>query len=235
MIIRPFGTSQLVITQPDHAALAGRLMQHWIGDGLPGSPRRDEILLAIREHDNGWREVDAAPIVDAATGGLVDFIHAPDAVRRAVWPRGVARLSATPYAAALVAQHALYIYSRFRADPEWRLFFSGLETARAHHLDRIGPVSLDDLLRDYAFLRLADLISLTFCRASPDPPKGDFGYAVDLEGDDVIVAPNPFGGKAVKIEISARVMPLRPFTSGADALETFTNASIWTLGGEVRG
>ena len=89
---------QLVITQPEHAGLAGRIMKHWLGD-LAGSPRRAEILVAVNEHDNGWRDVDAAPIVDPATGRLLDFIHAPDHVRQDVWPRGVECLAATPYAA----------------------------------------------------------------------------------------------------------------------------------------
>ena len=72
----------LICTQPDHAALAQHIMQHWRADGLPESPRRAAILLAVNEHDNGWREVDAAPIVDPATGGIRDFINAPDEVRR---------------------------------------------------------------------------------------------------------------------------------------------------------
>ena len=116
MIVRSDGTAQLLITQPDHAALAGRIMECWAADAFAAAPRRTEILLAIAEHDNGWREVDGAPLVDAATGRVLDFIHAPDAVRQGVWPRGVERLAHAPYAAALVAQHALEIYARYRTD-----------------------------------------------------------------------------------------------------------------------
>ena len=60
MIIRRKGTTPLLITQPDHAQLAATIMERWQEDGFPDSPRRAAILLAIREHDNGWREVDAA-------------------------------------------------------------------------------------------------------------------------------------------------------------------------------
>src|SRR5918995_5056852 len=89
MIIRPHGSTRLLITQPDHAALAGRIMESWTADDFAASPRRAEILGAIAKHDDGWHDVDAAPLVDPATGNFLDFIHAPDDVRQAVWPRGV--------------------------------------------------------------------------------------------------------------------------------------------------
>ena len=117
MIVRVNGSSQLLITQPDHAALAALVMRQWRAGGLLQAPRLSSILLAVEQHDNGWREVDAAPLVDGGTGRVLDFIGAPDEVRRAVWPRGVDRLAATPYAAALVAQHALHIYRRYRDNP----------------------------------------------------------------------------------------------------------------------
>ena len=65
MIVRPAGDVLHLITQPDHAALARRIMDRWIADDLPASPRRASILRAIEEHDHGWLDVDAAPIVDA--------------------------------------------------------------------------------------------------------------------------------------------------------------------------
>src|SRR5687767_13560839 len=129
MIIRPANGSQLLITQPDHAALAADIMRHWQADGLPDSPRRALILFAICEHDNGWAEVDAAPIVDASSGRILDFVNAPDVVRRDVWPRGVERLAAMPYAAALLAQHALHIYRRYHAASEWAPFFLEMQAA----------------------------------------------------------------------------------------------------------
>ena len=122
------------ITQPDHAALAGRLMSHWAADGLPASPRRSEILLAVGGHDNGWRELDRAPFVDEASGQVRDFVTLPAPLRRAVWPRVVGELQDTPYAAALVAEHALVAYRRLRSDPDWAEFFEQMTGLR----DRAG-------------------------------------------------------------------------------------------------
>jgi Protein of unknown function (DUF3891) len=114
VIVRTVHDGLELITQPDHAHLAGAIMKRCVP--LAARPRRDAILLAIREHDNGWIEEDAAPAVNTETGSIFDFVSAPLSVRHAVWPRGVRRLASTPWAAALVAQHAITVYDRFRSD-----------------------------------------------------------------------------------------------------------------------
>src|SRR5687767_10434335 len=114
MIVLGHDDHLLLITQPDHAALAATMMSAWRAGGFPTSRRRDVVLFATAHHDDGWLEVDRSPLVNEANGRLLDFISAPDEVRLAVWPRAVARLSATPYAAALVAQHALRIFQPHR-------------------------------------------------------------------------------------------------------------------------
>ena len=121
MIVRQLSDRVQLISQPDHARLAGRVMAHCTT--LEDSPRRDSILLAIREHDNGWEEEDASPTVDLETGKVVDFVTAPLAIRHRVWPRAIERLSADPWAAALVAQHAITVYDRYRPDPSRTTFF----------------------------------------------------------------------------------------------------------------
>src|SRR3954454_17036088 len=118
MIIRRDGTSLLFVTQPDHARLAADLLNRW--EGFADHPRRAALLLAARDHDNGWRELDEALVFDPAEGCAFDFITAPDSVKHAVWPRAVDRLAETsPYAAALVAQHALFVYGSHQDEASW--------------------------------------------------------------------------------------------------------------------
>lgn len=209
-------------------------MRHWIADGLPGSPERPAILLAVDHHDNGWQEVDAAPIVEAASGRILDFTRAPADVRRSVWPRGVERLASTPYAAALVAQHALYVYARFRSDDDWKTFFEEMTAARDAHLRAATGSSLEQLQRDYAFVRLGDLASLVFCNAWQEP-QTEAGYSVRLDGSRVVVAPDPFGGLSVPIEISGCELPDRPFSSAAEAQRAMAAAPRRGLTGTVCG
>jgi hypothetical protein len=202
MILRPNGPTRVAITQPDHAALAAHIMRSWRANGLPTSPRRDAILLAVAEHDNGWREIDVQFLRDPATGAVLDFMTVSGDIKRGVWPRAIARLGSAPYSAALVAHHAAHVYSRYRTDPEWASFFPEMEALRDRHLDVAG-VSMRELLDDYVFLRIGDLASLTFCTLA-DMQVGEFDYTVRLDNQLLIIAPDPFEGADVPLRISGR-------------------------------
>ena len=138
MIIRRFASSQQLITQPAHAALAERIMRNWQLDGFPESPRRASILRAIEQHDNGWAEVDEALVLDGATGRLLDFMELPDRLKRETSLRGIERLSSDPAAAALVAQHRLHVYRRYADHAEWSAFFAEVTAARDPYLGAAG-------------------------------------------------------------------------------------------------
>jgi hypothetical protein len=230
MIVRHAGESLLLITQPDHAALARRVMEQWTPDGLPDSPRRESILLAVGQHDNGWLMVDAAPIV-LPDGRIADFVVAPGEVRRGVWPRAVATLAADPSAAALVAQHAVFVYSRFESDPEWLPFFTEMKALREHHRARAG-LDAATLQRDYDFVRLGDLISLTFCNPWTDRQQHG-AYSIIGDGTDLVIEPDPFGGARVPLEIRARRLPNRAYAGAADAARAWEEAGQVIVAGSV--
>ena len=231
MIVRPADGVIQLITQPDHAHLARSIMEHCVP--LSARPRREAILHAIGEHDNGWAEDDAAPTVDPQTGNIVDFVSAPLSVRHGVWPRAIARLADDPWAAALVAQHAITVYGRFRADAEWTSFFTEMEVARDAML-RASGLPFADLASDYPFVRLGDLISLTFCVGWTEEQRfGD--WTVHASGARVIVTPDAFGGAVIPIEINAREVRRGPFRSDADLLGALGAARLVTLRGEVVG
>ena len=235
MIIRPAIDDLLLVTQPDHAALAGSVMAAWQADGLPEHPEREELLLAVREHDHGWLEPDAEPTVDPATGAPEDFLDAPVDVRQAVWPRGTARLAgAHPYAAALVAHHALNVYRRHRSDAAWQAFFAGMETAEQAALDRVPPARRAGWPHDYRFLFLGDLISLVFCHGWTQPFEGE-QYRLMLTGTTLEIAPDPFGGGQVPLAVAARRVPARRYASDDDLRQALADAPPVMLEGAVRG
>ena len=231
MIVRPLVSGVQLITQPDHAHLAGAIMSDC--DRLSREPRADAILWAVHEHDNGWREEDRVPIRDPDTGRVVDFITAPMSIRQRVWPRGITRLSDDPWVAALVAQHALTVYARFRAVPEWQSFFGDIEGMR-NSLLRQAEGNYDDLLADYSYVRLGDLISLAFCTGTGDE-LGYSEWSVRLEGTSVLVNPDPFGGKTVAVAVTARTLPGDRFDSDAELQSAWHAAEIATLRADVKG
>lgn len=210
MIVRPGDGVLHLVTQPDHAALARRIMEHW--SSLAKAERRREILTAIEHHDRGWAEADAALTVDAATATIRDFIGVPAPVRQSVWPRSVADLAAAPWAAALVAHHAITVYDRYRHDPEWHGFFPAMTSLRDEHLARAAG-DLKALVRDYVYLRLGDLVSLTFCTATATPAS--LGpWTIRLVGPRVHVTPNPFAIE-LPFAVEAREIPDVPYPTDA--------------------
>jgi hypothetical protein len=231
MIVRSVRGLTQLITQPAHADLAGTIMEHCLP--LAARPRREAILLAIAQHDNGWAEEDAAPVIDRKTGEVVDFVNAPASVRHTVWPRGVQRLAEEPWAAALVAQHALTLHDRFRPEPEWLSFFAKMEAARASMLRRTG-LRLEDLVADYAFVRLADLISLAFCTRWTDEQRFET-WAVQLVGARVVVSPDVFGRAEIPIQIEAKELRKGRFESDLELRNALREAHTTTLRGEVAG
>ena len=231
MICLPEGDRLLLITQPDHAQLAGRIMEQC--DALVDHPRRASILRACAEHDDGWIEVDAAPEVDHLTGQVVDFMTAPSLTKQSVWPRAVARLAGDPWAAALVAMHAITVYSRYRDDPTWTSFFPDMSAAR-DALVRESGRAIADLEADYPFVRLADLISLTFCNRWTEPQSFG-GWTVRGAGPHVTVSPEAFGGAKVRMEISARAVPFQRYLSTAELHAALRSAPTVTLAGTAGG
>ena len=227
MIVRPAASGCVLITQPDHAQLARRIMEHCVS--LVENPRREAILRGIGGHDDGWAETDAEPSIDAE-GGVVDFIRAPLSVRQGVWPRTIAGLADEPYAAALVANHAMFAYDRFREDADWADFFATMDASRRDMLQTSG-FSMEQLLEDYAFLRLGDLISLAFCTGSTTAqPFRD--WTVQLKGPRVVVTPGIFGGAPVTFEVAARaVRP--PFASNAELRTALGRSATAMIQGEA--
>jgi hypothetical protein len=212
MIVRTLENEWLCVAQPDHAGLSGALVDAWQADGLHDRDTRDSIRLAAREHDNGWREVDRAPLLDPARGVPYDFVRMPDEIKHEIWPRAVARLAAVDsYAAALVAEHALNVHGQHHGRADWKPFFSemtGLRDDQLRHSGRTG-VELD---RDYAAVELADLLSLIYCNGWLGP-RDMHEYRAELRGDNLEITPDPFGGTRVPLRVEARVLQPGPYPS----------------------
>ena len=112
-----------LITQPAHAELSGQMAAHWGNEefAVPGyfaasadSERlRQEVVLAVAEHDNGWWEWEADPPLSADDGlpqGLGEVVANPVAGMER-WRLGIPRLAERhPYASLLIGDHAHWLY-----------------------------------------------------------------------------------------------------------------------------
>ncbi len=113
----------ILVTQSDHAQVAGYLAAHW-GNGdfvrlghyanVPDSEKlRAETLLAIAQHDNGWWEWEATPELADADGfpaGLAEVLKDQQAGMNR-WRIGLARFDRHPYVNLLISHHAYWLYA----------------------------------------------------------------------------------------------------------------------------
>ncbi|MEM6701883.1 MAG: DUF3891 family protein [Acidobacteriota bacterium] len=170
-----------IITQNDHARLAGQILE--LMPALASHPRRDSLILAGHLHDVGWQEIDSAPSVDAQ-GAPYDFLSQPTTTRLEIWQRSVQRvLDKDRHAGLLVVLHAsrLYTESLRRSSDEAvrdeleRL--NELQDALFVELD----VTADTARSDYGWLDLVDLLSLVACNRWTTPLKRQLPDGTELE------------------------------------------------------
>ena len=115
-----------MVSQPDHSQLAGFFAAHW-GNSLfaqPGSfatpvpvadpaRLRDETVLAIAEHDNGWWEWEAIPDLSADDGfpaNLGEVLTNQQAGMER-WRIGLKRFARNPMVNLLISSHAYALYA----------------------------------------------------------------------------------------------------------------------------
>ena len=224
----------LFITQRDHAALAGEIMHGWRDPALERNPRRDDILLATREHDNGWMEEDRDTHV-APDGAPLDFVTVPHEVKQRIWPRAVARVGGRrPYAAALIAQHAITVHGPYRKDPAWDAFFAVMDGTRAAWLARLPspPPRVED---DYPFVRIGDLLSLVFCNAWLDPHDLPGGGRTILREATLEVSPDPFAGARIALRVRAKRLRDVRYASAAAFRAALAAAPVEIVEGVATG
>jgi hypothetical protein len=201
----------LLITQPDHARFSAELLSLW--RALADHPRREELLFAVREHDNGWRETDSAPHCDTERGRPHDFISLPQRERIELWQRGTARFAGErPYASLLIVRHAIRLHQE-RKGEEWQEFREYLDELYQGLAEETGAPE-EEVEADYRWLDLADLISLAVCNGWSEPFER-YGFRGQFQEGTLQLEPFPLAG-ATAFRIPCRRIPVRAYRGDAD-------------------
>jgi hypothetical protein len=238
MIVRNDRDTFLLITQPDHAQLAETVVAAMRTEPALDGPARSTILLATREHDNGWAEVDAAPTVNPRTGRPCDFMAGSMPVKHELWLRGITRAAKTDdLAGALVAEHVLTVYSYRRGEREWAAFFSTIEGMRDALLRGLGLFTgrgRDTFRAYYRCVQLGDSFSLQFCNAWTDSST-TLGYRATMQDSTLLISPDPFDSASVDLRVVGHRIPARHYRDDAQVRAALATAIPEIVVGTARG
>lgn len=228
MIRRDAPDAWLLISQVEHARIAAEIAEAWGNDQTPSLPRRDEFVAAVRHHDHGWSEWEAAPTRNPATGRPRDFLEMPMPDATAIWTRSIdACANLSPWCGLWVSRHfgrlaeqahqhraddgdreaaATFLQQQRGRQTDWRRGLTGRHTPE---LEEAG----------FQWLRFFDLFSLWLCcaeRTGPETlavanvpsmqvsPCGPTGVALD---------PYPLASERLDLSVSTIALPRREYRS----------------------
>ena len=179
MIVRERADTFVLVDQHEHALVAGEFARRWVDGPSPPGP----TLYAVENHDVAWRGPDREVLWNEASGRPYSFLDYPVGPKLAAQRRGIDLVEAhDSYAACLCSMH----YSRFLRGSEKPVeveFREGEAARQERLLEGMGEEELENLERNFRFLRLCDGLSLFLFLYEPGqtgyPPPTPGGFGLD--------------------------------------------------------
>lgn len=227
----------LIVMQEDHGHHTGELAAALQDAPVP----KAAFVAAARTHDNGWRESDAAPMLDPKTGLPHTYRSVPDREYLDVWARGIDRAAALDARVGLlVSLHGARFFGRRKSEAA-RAFAEARRREQETLLAALGHVADTDLLpRDVAlaseWLYALDAMSLFFCgewKDRLDVEAGGRTYGLrQLDAERMSVAPFPFDGPR-RFRVPARRLAAGRFDDEGTLRAAFDSAPRFELTREI--
>jgi hypothetical protein len=175
MIVFKREDSFIMITQHDHAQISGIIARSWKNNYFPITERKEEVILAIREHDSGWIEADTSPIWNNQKEKPYSFTDYPIDSKTVIYKKGIDKVERmSKYASLLCSLH----YVSFLQDevhPAAKQFVAD-ERMRLQYLFKAlginGKREIEDLFMYHLkILKFCDNLSLYICLNEPGIKK----------------------------------------------------------------
>jgi hypothetical protein len=249
MIRRDEKGGWILINQHDHAELAGEIMRYWENGEFAKPAPYDEVLFAIREHDNGWKGWDSSPKVNPENHYPMNFMEMDFPDQNEIWTRCFKRYSAEhPYASALIALHfAKFNEKIIRKNPDnakAKALRAEIKNFVSDKLNiEISNLNLDSLPEhvraNLRFVQIGDVVSLTLCHGwhsieindVPLDYNGSVGI-LDIKSDDgknFIVTPYPFSRPLIRFSIRGQRINQKEFSSNEELRQRLKESRYETL------
>lgn len=230
-------THWVLITQLEHARVAGVLAEHWGASGF--QPLAYEaVLWAAAHHDDGWQAWEQRPDVNAA-GQPRAFTEMEPADSLAIWSRSIdVALAAGPLQSAIVAGHFAALARRatvflkhaeqLAAVEQFIVRNEGLIAEQTAAWRALDPMHNTAARAELALrqLQMFDALSLWFCCTPAgeverlETPGGAeltlAPLAEEPSASSAILSPWPFRSDVVNLEIHGRRVPAQMYAKAAN-------------------
>ncbi|MCM3569268.1 DUF3891 family protein [Neobacillus mesonae] len=167
MIIREREDRFIMIKQHDHAKISGTIAQNWKNSYFNGMDWKDEVILAIREHDCGWIEADSDPLWNIQQDKPYSFTDYPIESKTVIYKKGIDEVERKSKYASLLC--SLHYISFLQNDGQFAA--KQFVTDERNRLRRIfyelgiqGDMKMESLVMDHLkILKFCDNLSLYIC------------------------------------------------------------------------
>lgn len=174
LIVYPHEDHFVMIRQHDHALASGEMARHWINPSFASEALKQEVILAVAEHDRGWIDLDHTPFWNDEKGVPFSFTDFPLVPKLVFYQKGIDEVEQkSDYAAILCSMHYQSFFRGYREAAGVRFF--NREQKRQQRLKQKRNITTDrqELLLHYHFtlLQFCDDLSLYLCLQEPGTPK----------------------------------------------------------------
>lgn len=211
----------ILISQVDHARLSARLAEHWGAAPFARLEPENEIVAAVRHHDDGWAAWERSPQVDPQRGRPLDFTEMPLDDALAIWRSSIAAAAAIGHLAAwMVSGHFSALLRRsdhLQADSpagaahKAAEFLAEEDVSRSRHLEAWIAAdrrrhNAEAARRALSWLQMFDWLSLWFCCAErtksleEEPPGSPPLTIRPVGGGRFQCSPWPFDAEELVVE-----------------------------------
>ncbi len=172
MILREDTENYILITQHDHAYIAGELLTHFKKEFI-AVEHFESFKFAVHQHDRAWIIPDSHPLLNDVTQKPFTFLDFPEKLRLHFYKLGIEQVNhANSYAALLCSMHYCNLVSS--SSSEIATQFVERERSRQNHLVAKLKIPHTRLLHyQVQMLKFCDDLSLYICMNKPGASKDD--------------------------------------------------------------
>jgi hypothetical protein len=224
----------LLFSQPEHARLSWQLANAWKFSGDLAQLPHDDVLTAVRMHDDGWKTWEAEPQVDTQ-GKPIEFDEMPLVESLAIWTDSIELGSKQgPLIGYAIAGHFVALLERFNSwkdDPELanrakdflitqsRRMTELLNDWQAENPEQNTQANADLAVGCVQFFDALSLWFLTKERHDAETFQLNGGPGITLDPGEaglLVVNPWPFVESSVWVSANGRTIPMRHYASAED-------------------